>query len=910
MMYQMADNNLQYYIRQDYEELTKSRLLVKTDEIRVWVYFDALNDDGGTVLPNTLTASGAAVSAKFSGSRYVTYDGQMGKMRIDKEFPTEQNSDGSAPVQAFLEYALADCLADGFDSLMASFASHGGGFAGFGGDENTERLRRRLRASNATTAGRALLTSNTDIALAIQNALSNTDGAPDKLDVLGFDACLMQGVGAADDYLGVTKYILASEAVEPGHGWAYEALTEAPTALDLARNILNSFIDETHGGRSHKTPKQLSIVDTEKFQSTFVDAFNEFSGELLRLLESGDQSLHAFVSRSRASAVAFESIVDSVGTNNPSALDVGSWLRGFQELCAPGGDLGPFLQNIIDAYDGMMVLQRVGEGTAAGTGMHISWPEQGEYNTNAGLWDQVLFDNEAFKTQIVPNFTAFLKWFLTSGSPSTTAEDEENNNSICGQGAGINAESREDGTLDLITYASAALDVETGFFEVNASISLDVTQMLLEYGIDLSGPFEDLLIEKGFQPEPEDHLFLLGGDVAGQYERTNYSAAWDENFYFLNISGVGNFEALYVKDEGDGSKQIPLLYFPEDQKEKLGEIQYLDYLFFDYGFWSEKGARYGFWKFSVDAAEGRANDNLALYVVQSGVLAEMPPSAGGIILPLVQIDANVQGRQLSTLPGGFNQTAVVWSSELDYNVLTTPARNIYDVIPDAGQVIMALYALSAGNSEVEPDVRYFNVTISEAPPTQPPTNPPTSPPTDPPTESPVDLSESQSVGGTGSTNSSGITPSSTEEGNSAPTLESSPVDTEMADNSLNQTIAPRGNTTAAPTSDSALLATQKPGNIFDHDGSGNGTVTDDSDPTSGSALELQKPGNIVDHDGSGNGTVTNDSDETESESLTPAPSSIMATNKETTNAALSSATTKPLPGFLVAVIIGTILVLG
>lgn len=38
------------------------------------------------------------------------------------------------------------------------------------------------------------------------------------LDVIGFDACLMQAVGAADDYKGVAKYILASEAVEPGHG--------------------------------------------------------------------------------------------------------------------------------------------------------------------------------------------------------------------------------------------------------------------------------------------------------------------------------------------------------------------------------------------------------------------------------------------------------------------------------------------------------------------------------------------------------------------------------------------------------------------------------------------------------------------------------------------------------------------
>ena len=67
-------------------------------------------------------------------------------------------------------------------------------------------------------SNRDLLASNQNIASGIRNALDNTDGAPAKLEVIGFDACLMQGVGAADDYMEVAEYILASEAVEPGHG--------------------------------------------------------------------------------------------------------------------------------------------------------------------------------------------------------------------------------------------------------------------------------------------------------------------------------------------------------------------------------------------------------------------------------------------------------------------------------------------------------------------------------------------------------------------------------------------------------------------------------------------------------------------------------------------------------------------
>lgn len=161
--------------------------------------------------------------------------------------------------------------------------------------------------------------------------------------------------------------------------------------------------------------------------------------------------------------------------------------------------------------------------------------------------------------------------------------------------------------------------------------------------------------------------------------------------------------------------------------------------------WKEAGGSYGFLKFSVDEADGRVNDNLALYVANSaGNLAEQPREARGLILPLVQIDAAVDGRKLSTLPGGFNQTIISWSPELDYNVLTTPARNIFDVIPSAGDVIMTMYALNNGNPEAKPDVRLYNVTISKEVVTEVPapliTEAPLPSPTDSPTPGATDPS--------------------------------------------------------------------------------------------------------------------------------------------------------------------------
>ena len=127
MMYQLADNNLEYYIRQDYEELTNSPV-VRSENLRTWVYYDALNQ-GGAALPNTVDESGNAVGS-FTGARYLTFNRDIGKMQVDYTLPGEANSDTRMQVQTFLEHAMRDCLAGGFTSLMPVFSSHAGGFAG------------------------------------------------------------------------------------------------------------------------------------------------------------------------------------------------------------------------------------------------------------------------------------------------------------------------------------------------------------------------------------------------------------------------------------------------------------------------------------------------------------------------------------------------------------------------------------------------------------------------------------------------------------------------------------------------------------------------------------------------------------------------------------------------------------
>jgi hypothetical protein len=206
MMYQMADTNLEDFIRADNAELSNSAI-VNSDNLRTWVYYDALTSTAP--LAKTYDSDGNRVTEPFAGSRYLVWDksvGNGGGFVIDQELSGEQDSDTLSTVQNFLERALLDCLGNGFSDLMGVFASHGIGVGGFGGDYNVPD-RQTVQ-----------LLPNAGLATAISSALANTEGAPAKLSVLAFDACSMNALGAADDFLAVADHLVASEALVPGAG--------------------------------------------------------------------------------------------------------------------------------------------------------------------------------------------------------------------------------------------------------------------------------------------------------------------------------------------------------------------------------------------------------------------------------------------------------------------------------------------------------------------------------------------------------------------------------------------------------------------------------------------------------------------------------------------------------------------
>jgi Clostripain family len=209
-----TDNNLEFFLREDLGEYLNSPA-IQDPTIISWIYFDG-RDLNGTIqditdpLPNIFFDNGTTIPQKFEGSVYLNYNHTRSRLIIDTVLPGEQNSDLPETVVTFLTKAFTDCVSKSATEFLLLFSSHGAGFAGFGGDENTQRRR--------------LIQSNQFLTTAISESLQAVDGAPSKVNVLAFDACLMSDLGAFDEYRAVADYILASEAVVPGHGRCLNSL--------------------------------------------------------------------------------------------------------------------------------------------------------------------------------------------------------------------------------------------------------------------------------------------------------------------------------------------------------------------------------------------------------------------------------------------------------------------------------------------------------------------------------------------------------------------------------------------------------------------------------------------------------------------------------------------------------------
>lgn len=189
---------------------------------------------------------------------------------------------------------LADFLRYGKENFTADhkvivFWDHGGGSAvGVCLDERTKHF---LSLNDLRTA----------FAAVYEPIIDNPP-----FELIGFDACLMATYDTISSLEGFTRYVTASEEVEPGIGWDYTgwvgalATNPAMSGGGLGQAICNTYIDACAKYNLDDTAT-LSVMDLNKLPE-LRNAYESFGLEALRTAHKNPRNFFAKFSRGAAQA--------------------------------------------------------------------------------------------------------------------------------------------------------------------------------------------------------------------------------------------------------------------------------------------------------------------------------------------------------------------------------------------------------------------------------------------------------------------------------------------------------------------------------------------------------------------------------------------------------------------------------
>lgn len=229
----------------------------------------------------------------------------------------------------------------------------------------------------------------------------------------------------------------------------------------------------------------------------------------------------------------------------------------------------------------------------AATGAHVTFPICQQCLTGPQCYDQALFDPSLpLATTDAPEWLSFLKTYYDTTTPP------EEGFSVCTLGIGASIAPGED---QLLINPGVSNPTKSGGHDIQTETDRAVDSVLVEFGVDLTPILEKTPIlqkrrhlavgghlcrprgsrhrphrsltsqsQRRLQSGAADYLILFGGDVAGAFNQSIYSAFWDRNFCFAE-DDLGSSDALYAIDNRAGAKEIPVIWLSPDNASITSE---------------------------------------------------------------------------------------------------------------------------------------------------------------------------------------------------------------------------------------------------------------------------------------------------------------------------------------------------
>ena len=311
------------------------------DEVEVIVAFGGARKDGWRGM-------------KFANMSQIDSDSQ------DQRFGNETGPDAylyradgahmgdESSLKLFLDY-LRDGYAN-FDQRFLTLWNHGASYRGFGNDYNFNgdelSLDEMTRAFERSQIG--------------------------VFDLIGFDACNMASVEVAKIIEPHAEYMIASEELEPGHGWLWSAVirfyAEEDDIVETGKRMVDNFVQDVHGEKTDwKTLSLLDLSEYDRLEAALNPVISAYGQRMFSNREYADSLIVG----------SLQSQSYAKGEKDDSRLSID--LKHFAQLLLanlpPDAEAAPRLNELIAAIDRFVVHSKH-DGTKPNSyGIAIDAPE-------------------------------------------------------------------------------------------------------------------------------------------------------------------------------------------------------------------------------------------------------------------------------------------------------------------------------------------------------------------------------------------------------------------------------------------------------------------------------------------------------------------------------------------------------
>ena len=256
----------------------------------------------------------------------------------------------------------------------------------------------------------------------LRTAMNGTMFGPDnKLDWVGFDACLMGSIENAVLWKDYAQYLISSEEVEPGRGWDYHFLSvfnDSPPAEDSARAAVDAYGSYYEENRSEffAPDVTLSVMDLSGTDQV-VNAVNELFGAVDDGIQGGG---YARINQARSKAKAFGlSAVESVEAAY-DLVDLKDFTGQLQELYPSE------CEAVADAVNQMVIHSTSNVEGAGGVSIYIPGNNKSLFNVSEELYannDPISSGYNSFVNSFTDEWLAESETAWDLAAPSVGSEE-------------------------------------------------------------------------------------------------------------------------------------------------------------------------------------------------------------------------------------------------------------------------------------------------------------------------------------------------------------------------------------------------------------------------------------------------------------------------------------------------------